>query len=226
MTSIILVEPQMGENIGATARAMKNFGLSDLRIVNPRDGWPNQRAIDMSAGASNIIHSASIFSDLNSSLSGVKRLYALTARTRDMSKPHIQLNELELAQDGVAFMFGRENSGLTNGEISMSDAIVTIPTDPNFSSLNIAQSVILVCYQIFKLQKIQNNLPEHDICDKNQLAYFCEILIQMLDEKKFFKVEEKKPGMIINIKNIFARNNLSTNELQTLMGIIKKLSSY
>jgi tRNA/rRNA methyltransferase len=223
MTSIILVEPQMGENIGATARAMKNFSITDLRIINPRDGWPNQRAIDMSVGAIDIINSAKIYDDLNSSLKGTTKLYAMTARNRYMNKPHISLHELTEINTNSAFMFGKESSGLTNEEISMADAIVTIDTDPNFSSLNIAQSVILVCYQIFKNQPQKQQYKEIDHCDKYHLAYFLDHLISLIDGKGFFKVAEKKPSMINNIRNIFTRNKLSKNELQTLIGIIKKL---
>jgi tRNA/rRNA methyltransferase len=222
MTSIILVEPQMGENIGATARAMKNFSITDLRIISPRDGWPNQRAIDMSVGAIDIINSAKIYNDLNSSLKGITKLYAMTARNRYMNKPHICLHELTKIDTNSAFMFGKESSGLTNDEISMADAIITIDTDQNFSSLNIAQSVILVCYQIFKNQQKKQS-KEIDYCDKSHLAYFIDHLITLIDDKGFFKVTEKKPSMINNIRNIFTRNSLSKNELQTLIGIIKKL---
>ncbi len=212
----------MGENIGATARAMKNFGIRDLRIVNPRDGWPNQKAIEMSVGAVDIVESAPVYENLNSSLSGVSKLYALTARRRDINKPHLYLHQLQDIPENSAFMFGRESSGLTNEEICIADAIVSIDTDRDFSSLNIAQSVILVCYQIFKTKIIEDK--KVDLCDKEHLAYFLDKLIEMLDERNFFRLEEKKAGMICNIKNIFSRNNLSQNELQILMGIVKKLS--
>jgi tRNA/rRNA methyltransferase len=221
MTSIILVEPQMGENIGATARAMKNFGINDLRVVNPRDGWPNHKAIEMSVGAVDVVESAKIYQNLNSSLSGVSKLYALTARRRDMNKPHLYLHEITEIPANSAFMFGRESSGLSNNEISMADCIVSIDTDPHFTSLNIAQSVILVCYQIFK-SRSSDEIVE-DLCDKEHLVYFLDSLISMLDKRNFFKVEEKRATMLCNIRNIFTRNNLSPNELQTLIGIIKKL---
>ena len=221
MTSIILVEPQMGENIGAAARAMKNFSIRDLRIVNPRDGWPNTKANEMSVGAADIIKSAKIYDDFKSSLLGVTKLYAMTARKRDIHKPHIYLHELQDIDENSAFMFGKESSGLTNDEISIADAIVTINTDESFSSLNIAQSVILVCYQIFKNKNYHHN-KKIELCDKEHLAYFLDNLIEIIDDKGFFKAQEKKALMICNIKNIFARNNLSKSELQTLIGIIKR----
>ena len=225
--SILLASPQMGENIGATARAMKNFGITDLRIINPRDGWPNEKAESMAAGAIDIINNASIHNDMNSCVNNINKIYALTARSRDMNKPHFYLHELEKNIDlsiNNAFMFGRENSGLSNEEIALADGIISIDTDPEYTSLNIAQSVILTCHQIFQISNNNNsNNNKQDLCDKSQLVFFYDILENILDEKGFFYLEEKKPQMLLNLKNIFARNNLSKTELQTLIGIIKLL---
>ena len=231
MISIILSAPQMGENIGAVARAMKNFSLADLKIINPRDGWPNQKAEQTAVGAVDIIHNAKIYDNIVESVSGVSRIYALTARQRDINKPHIYLHELEDIPNDSAFLFGRESSGLTNEELSIADYVVLINTNPTYSSLNIAQAAILVCNQIFQSQKhdIANRLFDKNIstnqnlCDKAQLSYFLDYLVDILDQKGFFKVAEKRDNMICNIKNIFTRNNLSENELQTLMGIVKKI---
>lgn len=150
---IILVGPQLGQNIGATARAMKNFGISELRIVCPRDPWPNHQAEIMAVGAVDIIHKAQIYDDLESAISDLNYVYATTAQTRDMNKNHVMVKEISshFPKDmKVGIMFGRENSGLTNPEIAAANSIITIDTDVNFSSLNLAQAVLIVCYELFK----------------------------------------------------------------------------
>jgi len=225
---IILVAPQMGENIGAAARAMKNFDISELRIVSPRDGWPNQQARSMAVGAVNIVDNAKIYYNLESSIEDVEFLYATSAAARDINKNHILSKELPADypfEHKVAIMFGRENCGLTNAELTYANKIITINTG-EFSSLNIAQSIIIICYELFNSQIMRVDLANNQkMATKAELEYFFKHLLTELERKSFFKVTEKKPRMQQNIMNIFTRiDKLSTSELQTLRGIVGSLS--
>jgi tRNA/rRNA methyltransferase len=225
--TIILVRPQMGENIGACARSMKNFNFfNELRIVSPRDGWPNNRALSNAAGGIDIIESAKIFNSLDDAISDLEYIYACTVRKRDMNINSLELKEISNEYDltlKTGIIFGPENSGLTNDEISLANKLVYISANPEFPSLNISQAVMLVCYEMrgFVLQKpITNN---QDLVTKNDLKIFFDRLFLELENKKFFKVDEKKPIMKRNITNIFNRiSNLSKSELKTLHGIIQK----
>ncbi|RUP42041.1 MAG: RNA methyltransferase [Acinetobacter sp.] len=228
--AIILVETQMGENIGASARCMKNFGISDLRIVNPRDGWPNPKAENMSVGAIDIIQNAKLFGCIKSAIADLEYVYAATAAPRDMNKEYVLSKDLpdELkTKNKVGIMFGRENSGLNNEEISQAHKIVTIDTVKNFSSLNIAHSVAVIAYDIFQ----SHNQIRDDLASKQQLAenielqYFYDHLFEALEGKNFFRMQEKKILMSQKIRNIFGRiDNLSKSELQILRGIITVLT--
>ena len=224
--SIILVSPQMGENIGATARAMKNFDISDLRIVTPRDGWPNTKAENMAVGAVDIIKNAKIYDDIESSIQDIEYLYATSSVARDMNKDHVLSKNLKLDYPvgrKVGIMFGRENCGLTNKEISWANKIITIDTG-NFSSMNISQSIVIICYELFKRIDRMDLINTQKLATKLEFNHFFDHLFTELDSKNFFKILEKKPQMIQNIKNIFTRiDKLSSSELQTLRGIITKL---
>ncbi len=222
--TIILCRPQLGENIGACARAMKNFSISDLRIVAPRDGWPSEQALSVSAGASDIIESAKVYTELKDAIEGIEYLYATTATKRYLNKNHILSKELQSSIAlgcKVGILFGRENWGLSNEEISYANDIITIDTDPNFSSLNIAQSVLVVCYELFKAIERPDLHNTQEIATKNEIEYFYDHLFQVLEAKNFFKIPEKKSRMQMNIRNIFARiDKLSKSEIQTLRGIV------
>jgi tRNA/rRNA methyltransferase len=228
--SIILVEPQMGENIGATARAMKNFALLDLRLVAPRDGWPNEKAASMSVGAIDLIESAKIFESVQDAIADLEYVYAATAAPRDMNKDYVLSHDLQQDIDqarNIGIMFGRENSGLNNKEISYANKIVTIDTDVNFSSLNIAHSVAVICSQIFKgKNKTRNDLDNiQELATMSEVEHFNNHLISELDKKRFFKGEDKKEQMELKIRNLFGRiNHLSKSEVQTLRGIVTVLS--
>lgn len=222
--SIILVSPQMGENIGAAARAMKNFGLFDLRIINPRDGWPSEPADAMSVGAINIIKEAKIFRDVQSAIGDLEYIYAATAAPRDMNKNYVLLKDIKPDAKKIGILFGRESSGLSNEEISHANSILTIDTDPEFSSLNIAHAVAVIAYEFFKKQQRQDLSNAQELATKEELEYFFEHLIGGLDDKGFFKVPEKKPLMTQNIRAIFNRiDNLSKSEINTLRGIVSSL---
>jgi tRNA/rRNA methyltransferase len=223
--TIILVRLQMGENIGACARSMKNFNFfNELRIVSPRDEWPNSKAISNAATGVDIVESAKIFNSLDDAISDLEYIYACTARKRDMNINSSEVKDLSVEFNSslkTGIIFGPENSGLTNDEVSIANNLIYINANPEFLSLNISQAVMLVCYEMrgFALQKpIANN---QDLATKDDLKIFLDRLFLELENKKFFKVDEKKPIMKRNIANIFNRiDNLSKSELQTLHGII------
>jgi tRNA/rRNA methyltransferase len=225
---IILVRPQLGENIGATARIMHNFGFKELRIVDPRDGWPNNAAINMAVGAVHILENSKIYSKIEDAIADVNQVFALTVRERYMNKPSIYTEQLSSTKitSKSAFIFGPERSGLSNSEVSFADNIITIMTNPDFTSINLAQSVAIICYE---LTRDNNKLPvadiDYELADQQQISSFLNELEIMLDDNGFFQTLEKKPGMIINIRNIFKRiNPLTKQDIHTLYGIIKSIN--
>ena len=230
MTSpvIILVAPQMGENIGAAARAMKNFGINELRIVCPRDGWPNEKAESTAVGAIDVVQNAKVYDKLEKAIADLEYLYATTATPRSMNKDYILSKDLSadyVLRVKTGIMFGRENCGLNNHEITLANKIITIDTT-DFNSLNIAQAIAIVCYELFKNKITVDLNTQEELATHGELDYFFEHLFSELDKVNFFKVLKKKARMISNIKNIFTRiEKLSKHELQTLRGIIKGLSS-
>lgn len=217
--SIILVKPQLGENIGAAARIMANFGIDDLRIVAPRDGWPNQQAIDMAANASKLVENAKIFQTLEEASSDLQFLYALTARERQMDKQVISSREIIL-REHTGFVFGAERTGLTNDEISLCDQIISIPVDEKYKSINLAQSVAIICYEISE-QKIKTELRE--LANKDELNSMFDSLFSELEKRGYFQEENKKAGMITNIRTMFTRAEFSSQEVKTLRGIVNSL---
>ena len=234
MPAIILANPQMGENIGAAARSMLNFGLTDLRLVNPRDGWPNERAIAMSAGAIEAMPEVHIFNNLSDAISDLHFTLATTARVRDMVKPEftpqsaaIEVNKRNTQKQNIGIIFGAERSGLTNDEISKCQAVITIPTNPKFSSLNLGQSVLLMAYELMKgadesnLEKL--NYGDSFPADQGEVHGFIKRLEKDLDERKFFRSDDLRATMQRNIQNIFTRSDISDQELRTLHGILSAL---
>ena len=232
--SIILVEPQLGENIGTTARAMLNFGFENLILVNPRDDWPNEYAIKAAAGAIKVIEKTRVFKNLEDAMSEFNFAFSTTIRPRDMVKPVNGLEKmaeksykkLEMKQK-IAFIFGREKSGLTNHQISLTDEIIEIPTNKNFSSLNLAQAVILVVSELNRFgvsyAKEEIVIPDSFPANKKDLISFFNHLERALDNSGFLKPIEKKPTMMMNIRNIFNRSNLTDQEVKTLRGVITAL---
>ncbi len=243
---VVLVNPQLGENIGTAARAMANFGLHELRIVDPRDGWPNEKALTASSGANWIIESATVHETLADALRDVNYVYATTARPRGMIKEVItpeQAGDDMRARVGrgerVALLFGRERWGLSNDEVSLADVIVTAPVNPAFASINIAQAVLLMGYEWFKEQAetLGQQTPELPALDgpglqtpdtrpatKEELYGFLDHLERELDTAGFFKTEDKKPGMMRNIRNLYARAELTEQEVRSLRGMVASLS--
>lgn len=230
MPAIILCNPQMGENIGAAARAMQNFGLNDLRLVNPRDGWPNEKAITMASGAFDSMPHPTVFNTLEDAIADLHFTFATTARTRDMVKPCFTpetaaATTYKKKNQNIGILFGAERSGLLNEEIALAQAIITIPTHPNFSSLNLGQSVLLMAYEWSKHSPKIKSADEQEQTPATQknLNAFLQRLESDLDNRRFFREENLKPTMVKNIQNIFTRNNLTEQEVRTLQGILSAL---
>jgi tRNA/rRNA methyltransferase len=232
--AIVLVEPQLGDNIGATARAMANFGLSQLRLVKPRDGWPNRRAWVAASGADRILDNAGLFATVEDAIADCSFVLATTARAHDQAKAVIGPDEAAAAMasriaDGetVAVLFGRERYGLENEEVALADRIVTLPVNPAFASLNLAQAVVIVAYEWFKLSDgaLPFSMPvKSEAAPKEQLLAFFDSLERELEKVEFFRPEEKRATMVVNMRNIFARMEPTRQDIQTLHGVILALA--
>jgi tRNA/rRNA methyltransferase len=228
----ILVNPQLGENIGACARAIKNFGFSDLSIVEPRDPWPNTKARMTSVGAYNIIQKARIYKNVSDAVKNFDLVFASTARKRDINKKHVSIfNFVKILakhkKSNIGIMFGPEASGLSNHDLSLSNFIIQIPTSKKLTSLNLSHAVIVICYEIYKslnLNKFKKEKTLTKLTSKNSIKNLIKFLEKMLDSKNFFKPPEKKKSMILNINNIFGRLELSDKELRILFSIFSSLN--
>ncbi len=226
-STIILVAPQMGENIGATARVMSNFGLDDLRLVSPRDGWPNLKANEMAAHGEFIIEKARVFETVNDSIADLNFLIATTANPRYMEKPITSPREVyNLAQGKVGIMFGCERSGLTNEQLVMADVITQIPTSTINPSLNIAQAVGVMCYELFTQDLELPKNKKTQLATKGELDFFLTFLESNLEKTDFFKNKKLAPTMKRNIRNIFTRQSLTSQDTRTLMGVVRALIKY
>jgi RNA methyltransferase, TrmH family, group 1 len=228
---IILVQPQMGENIGAAARAMKNFGLQKMRLVSPRDGWPNPKAWAMASGADDILESASIHDSLSSAIADCHHVVVTTARVRDQHKPMVSPEEFAAAEaqrpHQSAVVFGPERAGLENDDIALGHEILRIPVNPEFASLNLAQSVLLVGYEWMRRQG-EGHLTanEREAASMAEMEGMFDHLIGELDLSGFLYPPEKRPHMVRNIKALFMRAGLSGQEVRTLRGVIRALSEF
>ncbi len=227
----ILVKPQLGENIGACARAMKNFGFSKLYIVNPKINFPNHKAKATSVGAYDIINKAKVFDKIENAINNFNVVVSLSARRRDINKKHISLDEfkkiIKRKNLNVGLMFGPEASGLSNKELSFSNYILQIPTSPKFKSINLSHSLTLICYEIFQslnLQKIKKGGFGFKISSKSKISSIVAHLINLLEQKNFFVPKEKRRSMIININNLIYRMEPSDKELRILASILSTLS--
>ena len=236
--AIILVEPQLGENIGMVARAMANFGLSDLRLVNPRDGWPNEKAIATASRADHVIGTTQIFHKLEHAVGDLNFVYATTARQRDGFKPvrapveaARTLRARHAAGQGTGILFGREKYGLSNEEVAIADEIVTFPVDPSFASLNIAQAALLMSYEWMKsgLENEEQTVfagPEFMPAEKHQLLGLIRHLEEALDARGYFRPAPKKPKMLDNLSAVFTRPGFTEAEIKVLRGIVNSLDFY
>ena len=228
----ILINPQLGENIGACARSMKNFGFSKLSIVNPKINFPNHKTKATSVGAYDIINKAKVFDNVEKAIEPFNLVIALSARKRDINKRHISLqnfqNIIKKKQNlNIGLMFGPEASGLSNQDLSFSNYIMQIPTSSKFKSLNLSHSLTVICYEIFKLMnenKIKDNNLNLKISSKAKIANTVGHLVSLLDKKDFFKPKEKRHSMILNINNLIYKLEPNDKELRILASIISTLS--
>jgi|CXWL01.1.fsa_nt_gi tRNA/rRNA methyltransferase len=236
---VILIHPQMGENIGAVARAMSNFGLEELRIVAPRDGWPNPKATEMAAGAESIITNAKIYDNFASAMSDINSAYATTARPRDMNKrvvsPEIAMNEIysslmpnaSCLMPKIALVFGPERAGLENEEIILCDNIITIPTSEKNRSLNIAQSSVIIGYEWLKasseLKVLSSKKFSHSPAPMADMLGLFDQLEEYLDKSEYFRTINKKPIMWQNLKSMLLRGKWSEQEIRTFRGMLRSL---
>jgi len=233
--AIILSEPQLGENIGACARAMANFGLSDLRLVKPRDGWPNPKAEAMAAGAAPLIEAARVYDSVENAIGPLQLVFAATARDRAMAKPVLTPAEgarrlREAYAQGIAsgLLFGNERAGLSNDEVALADCIITVPTDPGFSSLNLGQAVLLIGYEWFKSgEATPPERIDHGAAvpaPRDELIRLFEHLEEELERTGFLYPPGNRPGMIRNLRGILHRAQLTDQEVRTLRGVIVALT--
>jgi tRNA/rRNA methyltransferase len=234
--AVVLVEPQLGENIGTAARAMLNCGLTDLRLVNPRDGWPNAKALAASSGADVVIEGARLYDSTAAAIADLNRVYATTARHRGMIKrvatPRRAASEMRKAigrGEAVGILFGRERTGLLNEDIALADAVLAVPLNPGFASLNLAQAVLLVGYEWFQAadRTPASELVTNDTrpATKAELLNFFAHLEERLDDCGFLRNVEKRPSIVRNIRNLFQRAALTRQEIRTLHGIVAELST-
>src|SRR3984885_7904870 len=232
---VVLVEPQLGENIGAAARAMANFGLSRLRLIKPRQSWPNEKAQMMAAGADRILDGAELYDTLDQAIADCSFVLATTARAHDQAKPVIgpaeaarQIAPRVTAGETVAIVFGRERNGLENDEVALADRIVTLPVNPAFASLNLAQAIVIIAYEWFKLsteEKLPFGMPDKSApAPKQQLLAFFAALERELEKVEFFRPPEKRETMQINLRNIFSRMQPTQQDIQTLHGVIMSIA--
>ena len=228
----ILIKPQLGENIGAAARALKNFGFKDLYITTPRDGWPNIKAKATSVDAIDILNKTKVLRNTELAINNFDIIFSFSARKRDINKKHLGINNFlkilkKIKRKKIGLMFGPEASGLSNYDLSFSDYVVQIPSSKKFKSLNLSHSVSLICYEIFKLNKYKTAGQikfNKELGQKGKLTQLLNLLKNNLEKKNFFIPPEKKNSMIKNINNLFYRMEPNDKELRILASLIGSLS--
>ncbi|SDR37301.1 RNA methyltransferase [Pseudovibrio sp. Tun.PSC04-5.I4] len=235
---VVLCEPQLGENIGMVARAMANFGLSDLRLINPRDGWPSDKARSTSSRAHHVIEAARVFDTVEAAVADLQLVFATTARNRDIPKPVVGPDEAatqSVAQglSGISsgYMFGRERWGLNNDEVALAHKIVTLPVDPTYASLNIAQAVLVCAYEWRRVATagvLPFSLEDYDgvPAAQDDIQRMFNHLEQALDARGFFRPLEKKPVTTRRLRNLFQKSDLTDNEVRIMRGVISCFEKY
>ena len=232
---VILIKPQLPENIGTAARAMYNGGLTHMRLVAPKGGWPNPNAIKPAAGAHVILDNVTVYETTDEAIKDLHIVYAMTARSRHMTQfvytPPKAIEKLrEFTHQGhqVGIMFGPERSGLDNDDLSKVDGIIQVPLNPEYTSLNLAQAVLVMAYEWF--QALEERVPEYlhkdesPLADKQEVLEMFEHLERELDKSGFLRVSPKRPIMVRNIRKMFLRTPLTSQEVRTLRGIIASLA--
>ncbi|SEP63790.1 RNA methyltransferase [Thalassovita taeanensis] len=232
--AFVLVRPQMGENIGGAARAMWNFGLDRMRIVAPRDGWPNPRAVALASGAGRLLDEAVLCDDVAGALADCSFVFATTARARGLTKPVVSPERaMEMAREmigrgeKVAVMFGPERAGLENEDVARANAIISVPVNPEFFSLNLAQCVLLTAYE-WRRQSVEVvaetvDLAKTDWASGIEIEKLAEHYEERLDEAGFFFPADKAPGMKVNLRNLWGRMRLTRADVQMLHGILRQI---
>jgi len=231
---VILVKPQMGENIGAAARAMWNFGLDRMRLVAPRDGWPNPKAVALASGAGRVLDNIQLTKTTAEAISDLNFTFATTARKRDLTKEVLtperamaHARSLIAGGQRVGILFGPERAGLANEDIVQANAFISVPVNPAFASLNLAQSVLLLAYEWRRLAGQGNegqNLSKSRFAKAGEVQAFVTHLQARLDDVGFFFPENKRVSMLENLNNMFSRLPLSDADVRTLHGVIKAIA--
>ena len=228
----ILIKPQLGENIGACARSMKNFGFNQLHLVSPKFSFPNHKTKVTSVGAFDIINKAKVFDDIQKAIERFDIIVSFSARMRDINKKNISMQDFKdilnkRKQTRFGLMFGPEASGLSNKDLSFSNYILQIPTTKKFKSLNLSHSVTIICYEIFKTinkKFFDKNNKNLKISSKLKVSALVKHLINLLERKDFFTPKEKKHAMLLNINNLIYRMEPNDKELRILASIISSLN--
>ena len=230
----ILVQPQMGENIGAAARAMWNFGLERMRVVSPRDGWPNQKAVAMASGAGRLLDEALIFPTFEEAIADQNFVFATTARPRDLIKPiyspkdaiRLAVSKMSEGQN-VGFIFGPERSGLENSDIVKANAIISVPVNEHFPSLNLAQCVLVLAYEwMLNLNKSHidsSTSDQSNVVSNMQVEKLYNYFEENLEEVGFFYPEDKAESMKTNFRNMWSRMPLTNSDVQIFYGMLRQL---
>jgi len=233
--AIILVRPQMGENIGTAARAMLNFGLTDLRLVSPRDGWPNVKAVNAAARATDVLDNVRLFDTTAEAVADLRHVFATTARPRFMLKPTTSprdaaayMRRWGALDEACGVLFGRERTGLENDDVVLADTILTVPINPAYASLNLAQAVLVVGYEWFQADTSNAGVGQDESdrtvpATRDDLEKFFVHLERELDACGFLRNQDKRPVMVRNIRNLFLRAGLYEQEVNTLHGIVAEL---
>ena len=227
--SFILHKPQLSENIGACARAMKNFNFSKLIVINPKPTFPNDKIVATSVGANEIIKKSKVYESLDPAMKNIDILISTTSRFRNKNIKHIKLNELNKIDFSkkVAFLFGPEASGLSNNEISYSNYVLQIPSNSKFKSLNLSHSLIIVAQAIFQLLNMKklkyDKSKKIKPASKKNIQAMSNLCIKHLEEINFFTPKEKKPKMLENLRSIFYKLDLSEKETRILSSVFASL---
>jgi len=235
--TFVLVRPQMGENIGAAARAMLNFGLERIRVVAPRDGWPNPRAVALASGAGRLLDFAGPYPDIQAAIADCDYVLATTARGRELTKPVLTperamatARALRAAGKRVAVLFGPERAGLENADVALANAIVSVPVNPDFASLNLGQSVLLLAYewrrQTTAVAPEVLALAGKDMASALEVEKLGDHFEDRLMASGFFYPDTKAPGMKIALRNMWSRLNLTRAEVQTLHGMLRQIARH
>lgn len=231
--AFILVRPQMGENIGAAARAMLNFGQERMRLVAPRDGWPNPKAGAMASGAGRVLDGATLHDDVQGAIADCHYVFATTARVRGLTKPVLSPEEAmaearAMMAEGkrIGLMFGPERAGLENEDVALANAIITVPVNPEFPSLNLGQCVLLVAYELARQGAVPDaarGMAGTDFAEAIEIEKLGDRYEEALDAAGFFFPEQKSAGMRTNLRNMWSRLDLTRADVQMLHGILRQI---